>query len=222
MSVAQSEKKHRKKKASRNCCLFALVLPFGCEKSKKAKAKKAVEESEPTAVVRASCVLAGTAGVSGVVSFEQAAEGGLTRIAGTIKGLKPGKHGFHIHQFGDLSDGCVTAGPHFNPFNKTHGAFEDEDRHLGDLGNIMADKNGVAQIKLECNLVSLVGEHSVLGRSVIVHADEDDLGKGGHELSLTTGNAGARLACGVIGLAEAKKEAPKDAAAAHAEHGHSH
>jgi Cu-Zn family superoxide dismutase len=100
-------------------------------------------------VVKASCVLLGEAGVKGVISFEQDAKGGATSIKGSIVGLKPGKHGFHIHQFGDLSNGCVSAGAHFNPFNKTHGGPTDETRHVGDLGNVEADKDGKVEIKIE-------------------------------------------------------------------------
>jgi len=163
------------------------------------------EVKAAAAVVRAVCVLTGSAGVSGQIILEQDATGGATRINGTIKGLKPGKHGFHVHQFGDLSQGCTSAGPHFNPFNKTHGAPGDEVRHVGDLGNVEADKDGVVEVKLSDHLVSLVGVNSVIGRAFIVHENIDDLGKGGHELSSSTGNAGGRLACGVIGIAEAKK-----------------
>ena len=75
-----------------------------------------------------------------------------------------------------------------------------EERHVGDLGNVNAGEDGVANFELEDHLIHLSGEFSVIGRSFVVHADEDDLGLGGHELSKTTGNAGARLACGVIGL----------------------
>ena len=81
---------------------------------------------------------------------------------------------------------------------KNHGAPEDEDRHVGDMGNIVANEAGVAEGTLVDRLIKLSGEYSVVGRSVMVHADPDDLGKGGHELSLTTGNAGARVACGEI------------------------
>ena len=141
----------------------------------------------------------GGSGVTGVVKLEQP-QGGKTKISAEIKGLTPGKHGFHIHEFGNLSEGCKTAGPHFNPFGKTHGAPDREERHVGDLGNVVAGDDGVAKFELEDHLVQLTGEHTVIGRSFVVHADVDDLGDGGHELSKTTGNAGGRLACGVIGL----------------------
>jgi len=121
-------------------------------------------------------------------------------IAYNVTGLEPGLHGFHIHEFANFSNGCVSAGPHYNPFGKTHGGLDDEERHVGDLGNVEADAYGVASGTITDNLIRLNGETSIIGRSVMVHADADDLGKGGHELSLTTGNAGARLACGEIKL----------------------
>ena len=78
-----------------------------------------------------------------------------------------------------------------------------EIRHVGDLGNVTAGDDGVAKYESEDALVHLCGETSVIGRSFVVHAGVDDLGQGGHELSSTTGNAGGRLACGVIGLSNA-------------------
>ena len=86
---------------------------------------------------------------------------------------------------------------------KTHGAPDREERHFGDLGNVEADADGNAHYELEDHLVSLYGEYSVFGRSFVVHADIDDLGDGGVELSKTTGNAGGRLACGTIGISDA-------------------
>lgn len=124
-------------------------------------------------------------------------------VSGEITGLAPGKHGFHIHEFGDNTNGCTSAGPHFNPNKKEHGAPNADIRHVGDLGNVEADANGVAKINITDSLISLNGSNSILGRTVVVHADVDDLGLGGHELSKTTGNAGARLGCGVIGFASA-------------------
>ena len=144
----------------------------------------------------------GGSNVSGLVHLVHK-EGSKCKITAEIKGLTPGQHGFHIHQFGNLTQGCKTAGPHFNPFGKTHGCPGREERHVGDLGNVVAGDDGVAKLEIEDELVSLFGENTVYGRSFVVHAGVDDLGDGGHELSKTTGNAGGRLACGVIGISDA-------------------
>lgn len=130
-------------------------------------------------------------------------ETGAVTVSGEITGLAPGKHGFHIHEFGDNTNGCTSAGPHFNPEKKEHGAPDAAIRHVGDLGNIEADASGSAKINITDKLISLHGVNSILGRTVVVHADVDDLGLGGHELSKTTGNAGGRIGCGVIGFASA-------------------
>lgn len=98
---------------------------------------------------------------------------------------------------------CTSAGPHFNPFGKTHGAPTDEVRHVGDLGNISTDAHGVAKGSTTDSQIKLFGENSIIGRTVVVHDGTDDLGKGGHPDSLKTGNAGGRPACGVIGFATA-------------------
>lgn len=89
-----------------------------------------------------------------------------------------------------------------NPFNKTHGAPTDSDRHVGDLGNFKTDASGNATGSVQDPLVKLIGSESVIGRTVVVHAGTDDLGKGGNEESKKTGNAGGRPACGVIGIAQ--------------------
>ncbi|KAE9552368.1 hypothetical protein FO519_004413 [Halicephalobus sp. NKZ332] len=152
---------------------------------------------------RAVAVLRGDV-VSGVVWFTQNKEGEETAVQGEIKGLTPGLHGFHIHQYGDSTNGCVSAGPHFNPFGLTHGGPKDTDRHVGDLGNVEADSSGVAKFELKDKLIQLHGSNSIVGRSLVVHAGVDDLGKGEGEKkeeSLKTGNAGARSACGVVGWA---------------------
>lgn len=83
---------------------------------------------------------------------------------------------------------------------KNHGAPEDEERMVGDLGNVTADSEGKCIVHKEDKVVKLIGPHSVIGRSIVVYSGEDDCGRGGHELSLTTGNAGARIASGVIGI----------------------
>ncbi|SCU93022.1 LADA_0G00914g1_1 [Lachancea dasiensis] len=152
-------------------------------------------------MVKAVAVLRGDAGVSGIVHLEQTAENTPTTISYEITGFKgDSQQGFHIHEFGDNTNGCTSAGPHFNPFKKTHGAPTDETRHVGDLGNIPTNAEGVAKGSLTDSLVKLFGPTSVVGRTVVVHSGTDDLGKGGNEESLKTGNAGTRPACGVIGL----------------------
>ncbi|SJL07624.1 related to Superoxide dismutase [Cu-Zn] [Armillaria ostoyae] len=154
----------------------------------------------PSAPAAATVFLKGDSKVTGKVTFEQASVGAPVTVSGNLVGLDPSaSRGFHIHQSGDLSGGCVSAGPHFNPFGKNHGAPTDTDRHVGDLGNIKSDEAGVAAFSFSDSLISLNGPLSIIGRAVVVHAGTDDLGKGGDEESLKTGNAGGRAACGVIG-----------------------
>jgi Cu-Zn family superoxide dismutase len=141
-------------------------------------------------------------GVNGLVKFSQT-EGGKTRVQATVKGLKAGLHGFHVHEFGNLTEGCKSAGGHYNPYKKDHAGPTDSERHVGDMGNITADGTNDATLDYEDAVIQLTGEYSIVGRSCVVHADEDDLGRGGHSDSKTTGHAGARLACGVIGLSGA-------------------
>jgi Cu-Zn family superoxide dismutase len=137
--------------------------------------------------------------IRGEVYFEY--KNNKVHISGFVEGLKPGKHGFHIHEKGDLTKGCDSLCSHYNPFNKTHGDLNNKNSHVGDLGNIIANINGYATINILSNYLKLDGEYSILGRSVIVHEGEDDLGLGNNPESLKTGNAGSRVACGVIGIA---------------------
>ncbi|XP_078441874.1 copper/zinc superoxide dismutase 3 isoform X2 [Wolffia australiana] len=159
-------------------------------------------------IVKAIALIHGNPGdaatVKGSLQFVQDIATAYTHVTGKITGLTPGFNGFHIHTFGDTSNGCNSTGPHFNPLKKEHGAPGDDNRHAGDLGNIIADQTGVAEVSLKDLQIPLNGIDSILGRAIVVHADADDLGRGGHELSKTTGNAGARIACGsrssIIGL----------------------
>eukprot|EP01116_Phalansterium_solitarium_P006151 TRINITY_DN18456_c0_g1_i1.p1 TRINITY_DN18456_c0_g1~~TRINITY_DN18456_c0_g1_i1.p1 ORF type:complete len:157 (-),score=32.31 TRINITY_DN18456_c0_g1_i1:367-837(-) len=146
-------------------------------------------------------VLKGDSPVTGVVKFRQTGDEPIV-VEGEIKGLAPGLHGFHVHEFGDNTNGCVSAGGHFNPLGKQHGGPEDENRHLGDFGNVTADADGIAKFTFTDRLAKLHGEHNIIGRTLVIHADIDDLGKGTFEDSKVTGHAGARLACGVIGVAK--------------------
>ncbi len=136
--------------------------------------------------------------VTGVVNFIQKLS--HLEIKFKIMNLDDGEHGFHIHKNGDLTSGCKSACEHFNPFNKTHGGLRSKNSHAGDLGNIISI-NKIAEGIIRTNKVSLDKiDNNIIGRMIIVHKDRDDLGKGGNEESLKTGNAGARLACGVIGI----------------------
>lgn len=123
-----------------------------------------------------------------------------TEIIVDVHGFQPGKHGFHIHEKGTVEQGCGSLCAHYNPFNAPHGGPGDskDKRHVGDLGNIEVDKDGKCKMSFTDNLVKLTGQYSVIGRSIIIHEDEDDLGKGGDEESLKTGNAGKRIACARI------------------------
>jgi Cu-Zn family superoxide dismutase len=148
-------------------------------------------------IEKAICILYPTQGsnVSGTITFIQTENG--VRVVADIQGLSKGKHGFHIHEFGDCSsaDG-MSAGGHFNPDGKSHGAPMDMSRHMGDMGNLEADESGKAHLEYVDSTIQLNGANSILGRSVIVHKNEDDL------KTQPTGNAGPRVACGVIGTAK--------------------
>lgn len=143
---------------------------------------------------KAVAVLAPTQGheITGAIMLTQTQQG--VSIQGRVKGLAPGKHGFHIHEFGDLTaaDG-KSAGDHYNPTGQQHAGPEADERHLGDLGNIEADSNGVAQINTNAKDVQL---HLILGRSLVIHAEADDL------KSQPSGDSGGRVAVGVIGVAQ--------------------
>jgi Cu-Zn family superoxide dismutase len=153
----------------------------------------------PAPVTKAVAILTplGSSGVAGVVTFTKA-EGGV-RVQADVKGLKAGDHGFHVHEFGDCSapDGA-SAGSHFNPAGAPHAGPHDAERHAGDMGNITASADGSAKVDYVDKAASFDGPNSVLGRGVIVHEKADDL------KTQPTGNAGGRLACGVIGAVKAQ------------------
>jgi Cu-Zn family superoxide dismutase len=134
-----------------------------------------------------------TSNVHGIVKFSPTAKG--VRVVADISGLAPGVHGFHIHEWGDISSQTgESAGPHFNPDKTVHGGPNTAKHHEGDLGNIEADANGNAHLDAVHPSIQLFGEKSIIGRSVVVHEDEDDLN------SQPAGNAGGRLGVGVIGI----------------------
>ena len=149
--------------------------------------------------MKAICVISGD--VTGQVHFVQESPEHLLKITGYILGLPKGLHGFHVHEFGDTSNGCSSAGEHFNPTGMAHGAPNAAVRHVGDLGNIDAKiNNSLTRIDKIDSVMSLYGPYSILGRSLVVHTQRDDLGLTDHPLSKTTGNSGGRLGCGIIGV----------------------
>ena len=158
--------------------------------------------SHHTQPIKAVCVIVSKQ-IEGVVYLEQQYD--MTIISGTIKGLKPNSlHAIHIHEYGDMTEGCNSCCAHYNPYNMNHGAPYSADRHVGDLGNLKTDMNGVAKFEIIDTLVRLEGIHNVIGRSIVIHEDPDDMGMGGHVDSMKTGHAGKRIGCGVIGLARVK------------------
>jgi superoxide dismutase, Cu-Zn family len=166
-----------------------------------AEAGQKVKAAPKQGTLRAVCVLHALkgSGVAGKVTFDERPDGSVL-IRATITGLKPGRHGFHIHEFGDCSslDGG-SAGGHFNPTGMPHAGPDAKKRHDGDLGNVTADRLGRAVYKRVDKVVRLRGPRSIVGRAIIVHVGADDL------KTQPTGNAGARAACGVIGLARPGK-----------------
>lgn len=153
----------------------------------------------PTALTAvATLVSAGNSTVTGVVEFVQYLDN--TTVSYNISGNDPNsQRGFHIHTYGDLTDGCASTGSHYNPFNVTHGGPFDQVRHVGDLEMITADEHGNAVGSYVDPVVKLSGPFSILGRAVVVHSGVDDYGHGNQSDSKTTGHAGGRKACGIIG-----------------------
>ena len=151
--------------------------------------------------VKARCTLGfGTA--SGEITFKQDVNGGDTSISGYVRGLnKSALHGWHVHELAvDPEEGCASAGGHYNPLGSPHGTPENpvDERHAGDLGNLETDINGIVFVHTTDRLVSLVGELSVIGRGLVIHGGTDDLGTGGDEGSVASGNSGPRVACCTI------------------------
>jgi Cu-Zn family superoxide dismutase len=150
-------------------------------------------------IVKAIAVLHPQEGqpVHGVVTFTRV--GNRVRVDADVQGLPPNSsHGFHIHEFGDCSaPDFSSAGGHFNPEGHMHAGPQTPMRHAGDLGNLEANAQGRATKQLVVDNITLgSGPDNVLGRAVIVHANSDDL------KTQPTGNAGGRIACGVIGVAK--------------------
>lgn len=140
--------------------------------------------------------------ITGTVIFKQDVNSQITKIIVNLQGFQPNTvHGFHIHEYGDLSDGCTSVCAHFNPYNTNHGAPYDDItmRHVGDLQNLVSDSSGCVITEFDDHIVKLYGITNVIGRGLVIHENIDDYGKTSHPLSKTTGNSGARIACAIIG-----------------------
>jgi Cu-Zn family superoxide dismutase len=177
--------------------LLSFVLLFfamGCAQQEmeqeKTTAKPSTDFSEAVAVVHPT----ENGDATGHVTFTKVEDG--VRVQGEFEGLDEGKHGFHIHQYGDCraADG-TSAGGHYNPADNPHAGPDAESRHVGDMGNLEADADGNATINYVDDTITLNGPESIMGHGVIIHGGEDDLE------SQPTGAAGPRMGCGVVGVA---------------------
>jgi Cu-Zn family superoxide dismutase len=146
-------------------------------------------------------------GIVGQVVFREKPPTRGGKINGTLvsfhlSGFGPNQtHAVHVHEFGDMGQGCKSLGGHWNPTNRQHGnhSLDGDDRHAGDMCNeIHSNKYGVVKHKYVDHLIHV---DDILGRSVVIHSGRDDLGRGGDAESLISGNAGSRIACAVIGRA---------------------
>lgn len=177
----------------RGIALGAAILALAaCSKQEEVKPEAAQMPAAAT-VTEAVANLQPTANnsVTGTVTFTQME--GHVHVVAHISGLTPGVHGFHVHETGDCSaPDATSAGGHYNPSAMQHSAPDSAMRHTGDLGNVVADSTGNAHLDYMDMHLALNGEHSIVGKAVIVHADPDDF------TTQPTGNAGARIACGVI------------------------
>jgi len=172
------------------CGLLGFLLITGLVRGEDEK-----HEKHEMSVKKAICVVhaLGDSGVAGIVTFTQ--RDGFVEVYAQITGLTAGSHGFHIHEFGDLSaaDGS-SAGGHFNPGHAPHGGPEAKEHHAGDLGNLEADEDHVAHFELNDKTIKLNGPNSIVGRSIIIHAKADDL------KTQPSGDSGPRIAGGTIGI----------------------
>ncbi|MCH7827609.1 MAG: superoxide dismutase family protein [Bacteroidetes bacterium] len=177
--------------------LIFLTSFLTINQSMNAQIKKNKDKHSIKKITKAVAVINPTQGnkVSGLVTFTKVKNG--IKVVADIEGLTLGKHGFHIHQFGDCSDPKgKSAGGHFNPDGVKHTGHNSAVRHVGDFGNLTADKDGKAHIEFIDNLISFYGPNNIIGRGIIIHGGADDF------KSQPSGNAGPRVACGAIALSK--------------------
>lgn len=183
---------------------FALLLLQGvcfAKTTSTAEPQKSSDVTNDDSTVCAVAVLQGPSNVKGTVTFLQPSQTDTVAVHYNISGNDPNAlRGFHVHELGDLQDGCSSAGSHYNPLNRQHGGPNSENRHMGDLGNVKTDEDGNAIGIINDSQLTLFGVHSIVGRSIVIHSGEDDLGQFDGE-SKITGNSGSRNACGTISIA---------------------
>lgn len=179
---------------------LAAVLALGCSQQQQQEQQEQEQEASMTTqnnptYSKAVAVVHPLKGqeVNGTVTFVKVDDG--VRVTAHLEGLDEGRHGFHIHQYGDCTapDG-TSAGGHYNPTDMQHGAPTAEQRHMGDMGNIVAGSEGQADLSYTDTHIKLNGPNSIIGHGIIVHQGEDDLE------SQPSGAAGPRIGCGVIGV----------------------
>ena len=182
-----------KKKATRNKSIsrrrvfpmraliwVSMLAIFGCMNDGNAPAKTSTATLAPTTALA----------TRGTVHFTE--ESGGVRVNGIVYGLPPGVHGFHIHEKGNCDSAGLAAGGHFNPTGQSHGLPDSAMHHMGDLGNLTAGSDSIATINTLFPYLALNSAYTIVGHALIVHAAPDNGGQ-------PTGNAGARISCGVIG-----------------------
>ena len=172
------------------------ISMIGCAQNQEREQEQENEKQKISGPQKAVALVHPTEGneVSGHVIFAKAANG--VQVTAELTGLDEGKHGFHIHEYGDCtaSDG-TSAGGHYNPTDDPHAGPDAEERHMGDMGNIEADENGEATLDYIDDTIKLGGPNHILGRGIVLHGGTDDLE------SQPSGAAGPRVGCGVIGIA---------------------
>jgi Cu-Zn family superoxide dismutase len=145
---------------------------------------------------KATATLASTSGstAAGTVTLSQLGDGSVDVMA-NLTGVPPGVHGFHIHEKGDCGDNGNAAGGHYNPTAVAHGAPNADPHHAGDFGNVTADASGNVTVRFNTRSITVAdGPNTAIGHAVILHGNPDDL------TTQPSGNAGPRIACGVVGL----------------------
>lgn len=182
--------------------ILGVVVLVGCGGKQEEAAPTPEPEAAPEPVEMAASATASVEfqsregmTITGSIGFEETEGAGLVVIAGSVAGAPAGSHGLHIHEIGDCSAADFkSSGGHFNPAGVPHAGPMDSERHGGDLGNIEIGADGTGSIELSSDLITLAvgAENSIVGRAVILHEGEDDL------VSQPTGDAGGRIACGVI------------------------